>query len=443
MSSLSIRNYRLYFLGQIISTCGNWMQQIAIAWLVLDLTHSPFALGVATAMQAAPYLLIGPWGGLLADRVPKQKLLVVTQLLQVIAPLALWALSDGDVIRIWMVYAIAFARGVLNTVDNPARQSFVAEIVGKDHIVNAVSLNASVIQAGRLIGPAIASAVIATIGLSFCFLLNAGTFVFMAVMLLAMRAEQLLPAPRAPRGRGQFRAALTEVRRTPELRIPLVLMAVVGLLAFNFAVVLPAIARYTFHGTATTYALMAIAVGLGALAGAIVSATRTMVTARFVALASTAFGLTLAAASAADSLWLTLVALVFVGTTMVTFSASVQASLQLKAAPEMRGRIMSLYQMLFAGTTPLGAIVVGALAETAGARSGLVLGAVGACVAGCYGLLATRGLRREPDDGSESASFRRTTTSRSTLSNIALESVQASSPFEPSPGVTLGDPART
>ena len=397
--SLSIRNYRLYFFGQIVSMCGSWMQQIAIAWLVLDLTGSAFALGLAAALQSVPYLLVGPWSGLLVDRVSKRKLLVVTQVMQVLVPLALWALTESGAITIWLVYGLVFARGALNTVDNPARQSFVAEMVDADHLVNAVSLNASVTQAGRLVGPAIAAAVIATLGLGFCFLLNAATFVFMVVMLLLMRARELRPAPRAARGPGQFRAALGEVRRKPELRIPLLLMAVIGLLAFNFAVVLPAIARFTFHGTATTYALMANALGIGALAGAVVAGMRTTVTTRLVAVAATAFGITLTAAAAAASLPVSLVALVFAGAAMVTFSASVQASLQLAAAPEMRGRIVALYQMVFTGTTPLGALVVGALAATVGARSGLLLGGLGALAAGVYGLWVTGAARCDP--GSE------------------------------------------
>ena len=365
MSSLAIRNYRLYFVGQIVSTCGNWMQQIAVAWLVLNLTGSAFDLGVAMAMQTVPYLLIGPWGGLIADLLPKHRLIITTQFLQIFPPLVWWVLTDTGAIRIWMVYVIVFMRGLVNVVDNPARQSFITEIVGTDRIVNAVSLNASVVQAGRLIGPMIASVVIATIGLSFCFLLNAGTFAFTVATLIAMRAKELLPAPRAARGRGQLRAALADVRRKPELRIPLILMAIVGFLAFNFGVVLPAIARFTFHGTATTYAFMATALGAGALGGAIASGMRTRVTPRFVALAAIALGGTLGVASAASNLWIAVIALVFVGAAMILFSASVQATLQLSAAPEMRGRIVSLYQMVYAGTTPLGALVVGALAARA------------------------------------------------------------------------------
>ncbi len=386
LGSLSVRNYRLYFTGQVVSVAGNWMQQVAIAWLVLRLTGSAFALGVTTALQTAPYLVLGVWGGLVADRVSKRRLLIWTQVAQIVPPVVLWVLLRSGTAEIWMVYAVVLLRGVVNTFDNPARQSFVTEMVGRDRIVNAVSLNATVIQAGRLLGPAIAAIVIATLGLAPCFLLNALTFVVMVVMLLLMRPEELSPAPIAPRGRGQLREGLVVVARTPELRLPLGMMAVVGLLAFNFTVVLPAIARFTFGGTATTYALMVNFLAVGALGGALVSGTRTKVDARVVAWASLAFGAALGIAALVDDLAVFLIALIAVGAASVMFSASAQASLQLAAAPEMRGRVLSLYQLVYMGTTPFGALAVGGLAATVGPRSGLVLGAAGALVAGAVGI---------------------------------------------------------
>ncbi len=386
LSSLRVRNYRLYFFGQIVSVSGNWMQQIAIAWLVLSLSGSAFQLGLTTALQTLPFLFFGAWGGLLADRLPKRRLLIVTQALQVLPPVALWILTQSGSVRMWMVYLIVIVRGLVNTVDNPARQSFVGEIVERDQLVNAVSLNASVVQAGRLVGPAIAAAVIATLGLGPCFLLNALTFVFMIAMLLLMHASELHPGPVTPRGKGQLREALSEVSRTPNLRLPLALMGVVGLLSFNFTVVLPAVARFSFGGTATTYAVMVNFLALGALGGALISGVRTTVGPRFVSLAAVAFGAALCVTAAAPDLRLALPALVAVGATSVLFSASVQASLQLAAAPEMRGRILALYAMVYQGTTPIGALIVGGLAATAGARSGLVVGGVGAVLAGLAGL---------------------------------------------------------
>lgn len=387
--SLTVRNYRLYSGGQIVSTSGNWMQQIAVAWLVLKLTNSPLALGFTTAAQQAPYLAFGVWGGLIADRVSTRRLLIWTQWAHMVAPLALYVLYETGEIRMWMVYAIVAMRGAVNTVDNPARQTFVGELVGRDHLVNAVSLNASITQAGRLVGPAVAALVIATLGLGPCFLLNSLSFAVMAVLLLLMRVDELQPGAVTRRGKGQLKAGFAYAARTPGLRVPLLLMAVVGLLAFNFTVVLPAVARFTFHGTATTYALMMNFLAAGALAGALVTGMKTVVTPRASAWAAVAFGAALGLASAMSNVHLALVALIAVGATSVMFSASVQASLQMAVEPEMRGRVLSLYQILYQGTTPVGAILVGWLASTSGARSGLVLGSVAAVVAGAVGLRAT------------------------------------------------------
>ena len=390
LGSLAVRNYRLYFCGQVVSVSGNWMQQIAIAWLVLRLTNSAFDLGVTTALQSLPYLLAAGWGGLLVDRVPKRRLLLWTQTAQIVPAVALWLLSDTGVVQMWMVYVLVFGRGVVNTVDNPARQSFVIEMVGRDRLLNAVSLNASIIQAGRLFGPAIAAVIIATLGLGPCFGVNALTFVFMIAMLLLMDTSALRPGPVTTRGRGQLRAGLILASRTRELRLPLLLMAVVGLLSFNFTVVLPTVARFTFHGSASTYALMMGFLASGALVGALFTGSRRAVSVRSVAWAAVAFGAALGLAAAAPDLKLALLALVLVGTTSVTFSASAQASLQLAVAPEMRGRILSLYQIVYMGTTPMGALIVGALATSYGSRSGLILGAAAALLTGVVGAWVAR-----------------------------------------------------
>jgi len=396
LGALEVRNYRLYFAGQVVSFTGNWMQQVAIAWLLLDLTGSAFALGVAIALQTLPYLVIGLWGGLVADRLPRRKLLLWTQFASVVPPVLLWLLVEGGAIRVWMVYVIAVARGVLNVFDNPARQSFIPEMVGRDRLVSAVSLNASIVQAGRLLGPAVAAAVIAGFGLGPCFALNALTFLFMAVMLLLMRPEELSAAPVAARARGQLREAFRCVARSPDLRMPLLTMGVVGLFSFNFLVVLPAIACFTYHGTATTYALMVNALAAGALVGSLVAAGRLAVTRRTVSVAALAFGAALGVAGVVDELGIALVALVAVGATSVMFSASVQSVLQLTASPEMRSRVLSLYQTVYQGTTPLGSLLMGTLAGTVGARSGLILGSLAALAAGGAGLAIPASGSRAP-----------------------------------------------
>jgi MFS family permease len=362
------------------------MQIVAMAWLVLRLTGSAFDLGVTTALQTAPYLLLSVWGGLVADRVSKRRLLVCTQLLLSVPPFLLWALIETGRVEIWMVWSLVVLRGVVNSFDNPARQSFVNEMVGRERIVNAVSLNASVMQAGRLFGPAVAAVIIATAGLAPCFLLNGASFLVMVAMLLLMRPSELRPAPAAARGKGLLREGLRYAARTPNLRLPLGMMAVVGLLAFNFTVVLPAVARFAFGGNATTYALMVNFLAVGALAAALVSGTRSTVTSRMVAWSSIGFGAALGLSALVADLAVFLVTMVAVGFASVMFSASVQSALQLEAPPEMRGRILSLYQIVYMGTTPLGALLVGALASTVGSRSGLVVGAAGALAAGAAGL---------------------------------------------------------
>jgi MFS family permease len=379
----------LYFVGQTISTSGNWMQQIAVAWLVLKLTNSPFALGLATAAQQGPYLLLGAWGGLIADRLPRRRVLICTQVLQMIAPTVLGVLYVTGSVRLWMVFALSIARGTVNAIDNPARQTFVAELVGRDRLVNAVSLNASIVQAGRLLGPAVAALVIATLGLGPCFFLNALSFLGMLLVLFLMRPSEFVAGSLTAAGKGQLRAGFAYAARTRVLRVPLLLMAFVGLLSFNFTVVLPAVARFTFHGTATTYALMMNFLAVGALGGAIATGARIAVTPRVTAWASVGLGAALGLASMSSSLDLVLPAMIAVGAASVIFSASIQATLQLSVIPEMRGRILALYQVLYQGTTPIGAILVGWLASTSGARSGLVLGAVAAVVAGLAGLWAS------------------------------------------------------
>ena len=392
LRSLEVRNYRLYFVGQVVSIAGSWMQVVAIAWLVLKLTGSAFDLGVTTAVQTAPYLFFAVWGGLVADRVSKRKLLVCTQIGLAVPAFALWALTATGQARMWMVWPILAFRGVLNSFDNPARQSFVTEMVGRERIVNAVSLDASVIQAGRLFGPAVAAVIIATAGLAPCFFLNGVSFLVMVAMLLLMRPSELKPAPAAPRGKGRLREGLRYAIDTPNLRLPLGMMAVVGLLAFNFTVVLPAVARFTFDGNATTYAVMVNFLAAGALAAALVSGTRSTVSSRMVAWSSIGFGVALGLSALVDDLAVFMVSMTAVGFASVLFSASVQSAIQLEAPPEMRGRILSLYQIVYMGTTPLGALLVGALASTAGARSGLVIGAAGALAAGAVGLWSvTRG----------------------------------------------------
>jgi MFS family permease len=381
-ASLASRNYRRYFAGQIISISGNWMQIVAETWLVVKLTGSGVAVGLTAALQFLPVLLAGAWGGLLADRLPKRRLLMVTQALMAVPALTLFALAASGVAQLWMVYALVFARGAVNAIDNPARQSFVIEMVGPDRVVNAVSLNSVIVQCARIAGPALAGIVIATAGVAPCFALNALTFVAMLVALHGMDPAELATGPAAAREPGQLRSALRYVRRTPALLIPLALMAVVGTLSFNFQVLLPLLARFTWHGEASTYALLTTTMGVGSVAGALVAGARGRVSPRLLAGSSAGFGALTLAAAAAPTLPLQLAALVPLGAASVTFAAGVNSSLQLAVAPELRGRVMALYAVVFLGSTPIGAPLAGWLAETGGPRVALAVGGVAALLAG-------------------------------------------------------------
>jgi MFS family permease len=380
--SLAVPNYRRYFTGQVISISGNWMQTVGEMWLVLRLTDSGAAVGLTAALQFTPMLLAGAWGGVLADRVNKRRLLAITQTLMAIPALTLWALTASGAVEVWMVLALVFVRGAVNAIDNPARQSFVMELVGRDRVVNAVSLNSVIIQSARIIGPAFAGAVIATVGIAECFLLNALSFGAMLIALRLITPDQLHHGERARREPGQVREALRHVRSTPDLLIPLAAMALIGTLSFNFQVLLPLMARFAFHGTAATYAALTTAMAAGAVAGALATGTRRRIEPRLLAAAALAFGALSLAAAVAPTLPLELIVLAGTGAASVTFAAGVNSSLQLAAAPSMRGRVMALYSVVFLGSTPIGAPIAGWLAGAAGPRAGLVLAGVAALVGG-------------------------------------------------------------
>jgi MFS family permease len=387
-ASLKVPNYRRYFAGQVVSLSGNWIQIVAEVWLIVALTGSGFSVGVAAALQFLPLLLFAPLGGVLADRYDKRRLLLLTQSLMVIPAVAMLALTATGVITVGMVYALILLRGLLLAVDNPARQSFVSELVGSDRVVNAVALNSVMIHTARLTGPAIAGVLIAFAGLSFCFALNALSYVAMLIALVRMAPEELDRSQRSARERGQVREALAEVRRRPELRIPLGMMVAIGTLTFNFQVLLPLLARFTWDGDATLYAALTSAMGVGAIVGALVAGARGRVAPGLLVVSALAFGATTLAAAAAPTLPVQLAVLILAGAASVTFAAGVNSSLQLAAAGPFRGRVMSLYTVVFLGSTAVGAPLVGWLAELAGPRAGLVLGGAAAVGAAAWGAVA-------------------------------------------------------
>jgi MFS family permease len=388
-ASLSVPNYRRYFGGQVVSLSGNWMQNVAEMWLVVQLTGSGVSVGLTAALQFVPIMLFGAWGGLLADRMPKRRLLTITQSLMAIPALTMWALTVNGSIEIWMVYGLVLVRGAVNAVDNPARQSFVVEMVGADRVVNAVALNSVIVHTARILGPAAAGAVIALIGVGPCFLVNSLSFGAMLLALRAMDPAALQTPPMAPRrAPGQLRQALRYVRGTPELLVPLAMMAVVGTLSYNFQVLLPLLAHFTWHGTASTYTALAVAMAIGSVTGALAAGARGRVGPRLLVAAAAAFGIAELLAAVAPTLPLQLAALVPLGVITVTFAAGINSTLQLAVEPTMRGRVMALYSVVFLGSTPIGAPLVGWIAEVAGPRAGLALGAAAALVAAAGGAVA-------------------------------------------------------
>ena len=397
-AALAVPNYRRYIRGQSVSLVGTWMQMTAQSWLVLTLTGSSTALGAIIALQTLPVLLLGPYGGVIADRVDKRRLMVALQSAMGLQALVLGLLTAFGVVEVWEIGVLAALLGLNNAFENPARQSFMLELVGPEYLRNAVSLNSVLVNVARAIGPAVAGILIATVGESACFLLNAASFVAVVATLLHLDRSALSPSPPAPRERGQLRAGLRYVARTPELGLPLLMMALVGMLAYEFQVTLPVMAKHALHSDAAGYGFMTAAMGVGAVAGGLLVAARGRIGLLPLTVAAGAFGITLALAALAPSLGAELAALVLAGWASISFMSTGNATLQLTSPPSMRGRVMSLWFVAFQGSTPIGGPIVGWVMASAGARSGLGLGAVTCVAAAGLGSVAARriGRRRSP-----------------------------------------------
>lgn len=339
---MSVRNFRLYFAGQLVSATGTWMQAIAQMWLVLHLTGSGVALGVTTALQFAPMLLAGAWGGVVADRVDKRRLLVVTQVLSGGLALVLGTITALGIVEVWMVYGLALVLGCVAALDNPARRAFVIEMVGAEHVSNAVSLSSALFTAARIFGPALAGILIATAGVAWCFFANAASYAVAVGAFALMRRDEFFAVEPVPRARGQLRAGLRYAWSTPALRLPLVMTAVIGTFAFNSQVVLALLARETFGGDAGTYGALYAFLSVGAVIGALVTAHRRAAGRRFL------------------------------------LGAAANGVLQAHTDPRMRGRVMALFSVAFLGSTPVGGPIVGWVSESLGPRAGLALGGLAA-----------------------------------------------------------------
>ena len=379
--SLKYRNYRLFFYGQLVSLVGTWMQSVALGWLVYTITKSPTQIGVVTAVQFVPTLFGSVHGGLIADRFDKRKVLVFTQSALALQAVALATVVFAGVATLPVLYILAFTQGMATTIDNPTRQAFVSEMVGPEDLTNAVGLNSAMFNTARILGPAVGGVLIDVIGVGTCFALNAVSFVAVIAGLTMMRSSDLFASPRAGRGKGQLREGLRYSWEEPTLRLVLAMIALIGTLAMNFTVILPVVAKQVFHGTAGTYGIMSSMLGLGALLGALVAASRSKPTTLLLGTAAAAFGVTMLGDALAPTLVLEMVALVATGAASITFMATANATVQLTSRAEMRGRVMSLYMLLFLGSTPIGGPIVGWIGERYGARWSLAVGGVSCLVA--------------------------------------------------------------
>jgi MFS family permease len=388
ISSLRQRNYRLFFFGQLVSVAGTWMQSVAQSFLVLDLTHSGTQLGLTSAARFLPMFLFGPVGGVFADRMDRKRVLYVTQTLSGLLAGVFAVTVATNSIRLWVVYLLALALGFVNVFDNPARQSFISEMVSARDLPNAVTLNSVAMNMARVFGAALGGVIAAAIGLALCFTCNALSFGAVLVSLAAMRGSELFPAKRISRQKRQVREGLRYVRSTPELLIPLVMIAVIGTLAWEFQVSLPLMASQVFHGGAASYGVMASVMGGGAVVGGLISAARSRPRARALCLAAIGWGIAILAAAVAPSMPLELAALVFVGYGSITFNSLAKTTLQLTARPEMRGRIMALWALAWLGSTPIGGPIIGWAGQVIGARWALVIGALAALACGVLALPA-------------------------------------------------------
>jgi len=390
--AFEVPNYRRYFAGQAISLSGTWMQMAAQAWLVLTLTGSATTLGLIVALQTLPILLLGAYGGVIADRVDKRRTMILLQGLMGLQALVLGILTVTGEVKVWQIGALAALLGVNNAFENPARQSFMLEMVGAEHLRNAVSLNSVLVNVARTIGPAVAGILIATVGEGVCFLVNAASFVAVIVSLACLDLSAIHPSPPTVRGPGQLREGLRYIRGERELAIPLLMMALVGTLAYEFQVTLPVMARQGLHVGATGYGFMTAAMGAGAVAGGLLVAAIGRTGLRPLVFASGAFGAVIMLAALAPTLPVELAALALVGWASISFMATGNSTLQLGADPSMRGRVMSLWFVAFQGSTPIGGPIVGWVMAWAGARAGLGVGAVTCMLVSFMGLLALRGI---------------------------------------------------
>lgn len=394
-ASLQVHNYRVFFLGMLVSATGTWMQSVAQGWLVLQLTGSGTAVGLVTAAQFVPMLLGGVWGGVIADRFDKRHILFVSQSILAVAAALLALVTLTGVVEVWMVFGCALLTGIGTMIDNPTRQAFVSELVGAERVANAVALNSAMFNAARIVGPAMAGLVILVAGTGVCFAYNALSYVAVLFSLTRMRPEELHRGKPTGKAKGQVRAGLRYAWATPELRSTILLVAMVGTFALNFTVLTPLLVEFTFDAGPGTLGLLTSAMGGGSLVGALVAAARSKPTAKLLVGAAAALGVMMLGVAVAPNLIVAGVLLSLTGAATITFLSTANSTLQLSSSSEMRGRVMSLYLLVFLGSTPIGGPIVGAVAEAVNPRAGFVVGGVASLVGAAFAAgVLLRGRRR-------------------------------------------------
>jgi MFS family permease len=389
--ALDVRNYRLFWIGQLISLTGTWMQTTAQAWLVIQLTKSPFALGLVTTLQFLPIMLLSLVGGVITDRMPKHRLLTVTQTLALIQAAIFGTLVALGVIQLWHIYLLALIQGTINAIDNPSRQAFVPELVGREYLVNAVALNSMLFNGARIIGPALAGVVIARIGIAPTLFLNAISFVAVIAGLLMMDPSQFFAGPQQAAGSVRQRLAegLRYVWRTPAVLLIMLVVAAVGTFGYNFSVVLPLLAGFVLHTDATGFGSLSAFLGVGSLVAALATAYARQVTLRRLLIGSACFSILLGIVAFSTNFLLSAALLVALGFSGIIFTTTANTLLQLTVPDVLRGRVMSLYILLFAGSTPIGGFLIGTLSNIIGVSWTLFVCAV-LCVVGVLGAVVYR-----------------------------------------------------
>ena len=390
LSSLRSRNFRLFFIGQTVSNTGNWLTLVALTLLVFHRTGSGVAVGVLSACQFGPILLLSAWAGVVIDRHDKRGLLFITQTLEMCQSFALAALAFMPHAPLPAFYVIAAAGGCLLAFDNPARRSFVPEMEPESQVYNAATLNSALMTSARIFGPALGGALVVTAGYGWAFTLDAVSYLAVIGAIWMMRTGELRPPPRTARAKGQIREGLRYVRGVPDLWVPLVMMTIIGTLTFNFSVVLPLFAERTLHGTDTTFTLLYSVLSIGSFAGALFTAHRRAITVRDLVVASLAFGATMLALASTPNVASAFPVALLVGCASVAFMAASTAIVQVRAKPAMRGRVLALQAMVFIGSTPIGGPIIGAVCDRFGARAGLAIGGLAALGTGVYGWAAVR-----------------------------------------------------